>query len=56
MLKDFEQKYGVDIRLSTFNDADEALTKIASERLDFDLYFPAMTRWVVSCRPTCSGR
>ena len=31
MIKDFEKKYGVDIRLSTFNDADEALTKIASE-------------------------
>ena len=29
VLKDFEKKYGVDIRLSTFNDADEALTKIA---------------------------
>ena len=41
MLKDFEEKYGVDIRLSTFNDADEALTKIASKRLEFDLYFPS---------------
>ena len=41
MLKDFEKKYGVDIRLSTFNDADEALTKIASEDLEFDLYFPS---------------
>ena len=41
MLKDFEKKYGVDIRLSTFNDADEALTKIASGNLEFDLYFPS---------------
>jgi spermidine/putrescine transport system substrate-binding protein len=41
MLKDFEKKYGVDIRLSTFNDADEALTKIAAGNLDFDLYFPS---------------
>ncbi len=40
-LKDFEKKYGVDIRLSTFNDADEALTKIASKNLKFDLYFPS---------------
>ena len=41
MLKDFEKKYDVDIRLSTFNDADEALTKIASKKLKFDLYFPS---------------
>ena len=41
MLKDFEKKYGVDVRLSTFNDADEALTKIASKDLKFDLYFPS---------------
>jgi spermidine/putrescine transport system substrate-binding protein len=27
--------------LSTFNDADEALTKIASKSLKFDLYFPS---------------
>jgi spermidine/putrescine transport system substrate-binding protein len=40
-LKDFEAKYGVDIRLSTFNDADEALTKIASKKLGFDVYFPS---------------
>jgi spermidine/putrescine transport system substrate-binding protein len=41
MLKDFEAKWGVDIHLSTFNDADEALTKIAAESLGFDLYFPS---------------
>jgi spermidine/putrescine transport system substrate-binding protein len=41
MMKDFEAKYGVDIHLSTFNDADEALTKIASGGLGFDLYFPS---------------
>ena len=41
MMKDFEAKWDVDIRLSTFNDADEALTKIASESLGFDLYFPS---------------
>jgi spermidine/putrescine transport system substrate-binding protein len=41
MLKDFEAKWGVDIHLSTFNDADEALTKIASGSLGFDLYFPS---------------
>jgi spermidine/putrescine transport system substrate-binding protein len=41
VLKDFEKRYDVDIRLSTFNDADEALTKVASENLRFDLYFPS---------------
>ena len=41
VLKDFEEKYGVNIRLSTFNDADEALTKVASKQLGFDLYFPS---------------
>jgi spermidine/putrescine transport system substrate-binding protein len=41
VLKDFEKKYDVEIRLSTFNDADEALTKVASKRLKFDLYFPS---------------
>jgi spermidine/putrescine transport system substrate-binding protein len=41
VLKDFEEKYDVNIRLSTFNDADEALTKVASKQLKFDLYFPS---------------
>jgi len=41
MMKDFEAQTGVDIHLSTFNDADEALTKIASGNLGFDLYFPS---------------
>ena len=41
MMKDFEAQWGVDIHLSTFNDADEALTKIASGSLGFDLYFPS---------------
>jgi spermidine/putrescine transport system substrate-binding protein len=40
-LKDFEDRHGVQIRLSTFNDADEALTKIASKELEFDVYFPS---------------
>jgi spermidine/putrescine transport system substrate-binding protein len=41
MMKDFEAQWGVDIHLSTFNDADEALTKIASGGLGFDVYFPS---------------
>ncbi len=41
VLKAFEKKFDVDIRLSTFNDADEALTKVASGELAFDVYFPS---------------
>lgn len=41
MMKNFENKYDVKVRLSTFNDEDEALTKIASKQLGFDLYFPS---------------
>ncbi|WP_432476453.1 polyamine ABC transporter substrate-binding protein [Nocardioides sp. GXQ0305] len=41
MMKDFEAEHGVNIQLTTFNDADEALTKIASKKLGFDLYFPS---------------
>ncbi|MGZ5405485.1 MAG: extracellular solute-binding protein, partial [Nocardioides sp.] len=41
MMRQFEEDHGVKIRLTTFNDADEALTKIASEELGFDLYFPS---------------
>src|SRR5688572_28332672 len=41
MMKQFEEDHGVTIRLTTFNDADEALTKIASKKLGFDHYFPS---------------
>ena len=42
MIKDFEAQYGVDIHLSTFNDTDEALTKIASAASSpYDIYFPS---------------
>jgi spermidine/putrescine transport system substrate-binding protein len=40
-IKDFESKYGVNVQVSTFNDEEEALTKIASKQLKFDLYFPS---------------
>jgi spermidine/putrescine transport system substrate-binding protein len=39
VIKAFEKKYGVNIVLSTFNDEDEALTKIASGSVAYDLYF-----------------
>jgi spermidine/putrescine transport system substrate-binding protein len=41
VIKDFEDTYGVDISVSTFNDEDEALNKLASGQLKFDLYFPS---------------
>jgi spermidine/putrescine transport system substrate-binding protein len=41
VIKAFEKKYDVEVRVSTFNDADEALTKVASGDLGFDIYFPS---------------
>ena len=39
VLKAFEQQYDVDVSVSTFNDGDEALTKIASGAVSYDLTF-----------------
>jgi len=41
VIKDFEELYGVTVTVSTFNDEDEALIKIANGGLDLDLYFPS---------------
>lgn len=41
VLKDFTKEYGVEISLATFNDTDEALTKIAAGGLHYDVYFPS---------------
>ncbi len=41
VIKAFEKKFDVDVRVSTFNDADEALTKVASGDLKFDIYLPS---------------
>jgi spermidine/putrescine transport system substrate-binding protein len=41
VIKAFEKKYDVTVNVSTFNDEDEALTKIANGRLGLDLYFPS---------------
>jgi spermidine/putrescine transport system substrate-binding protein len=41
VLKSFEDTYQVKVSVSTFNDEDEALTKLASGDLDFDIYFPS---------------
>ena len=36
-MKEFEDKYGIKIEVSTFNDGDEAITKLRSG-VDFDIY------------------
>lgn len=40
-IKSFEQKYAATVQVSTFNDTDEALTKIRGGNVDYDLFFPS---------------
>ena len=40
-IKSFEEKYSVKIQVSTFNDTDEAITKIRGGNVDYDIYFPS---------------
>ena len=45
VLKDFQKKYAqynVKVELSTFNNSDEALAKIRSGEVDFDIFFPTV--------------
>ncbi len=44
LIKAFEKKYesyNVDVQLSTFNDTEEAITKIRSGNVPYDIYFPS---------------
>ncbi|MGH3345997.1 MAG: extracellular solute-binding protein [Nocardioides sp.] len=41
VIKDFQAEYDVKVELSTFNDTEEALSKITSGALKYDLYFPS---------------
>jgi len=41
VIKAFEEKYDVDVSVSTFNNADEALAKVRSGAVPFDAYFPS---------------
>jgi spermidine/putrescine transport system substrate-binding protein len=41
VVKAFEEKYGVDVKISTFNDTDEAITKIRTGAVPYDIYFPS---------------
>jgi spermidine/putrescine transport system substrate-binding protein len=40
-VKAFEDKYGVKVEISTFNDTDEAITKIRGGSVNYDIYFPS---------------
>lgn len=40
-VKSFQDKYGVQVEISTFNDTDEAITKIRGGSVNYDLYFPS---------------
>lgn len=45
VLRDFQKKfsqYNVKVELSTFNNTDEALAKIRSGQVDFDIFFPTV--------------
>jgi spermidine/putrescine transport system substrate-binding protein len=41
VMKNFTKEFGVEIELSTFNDTEEALSKIASGSLEYDIYYPS---------------
>ena len=40
-MKSFSDKYGVQVQISTFNDTDEAITKIRGGNVEYDLYYPS---------------
>ncbi|WP_445166718.1 polyamine ABC transporter substrate-binding protein [Mycolicibacterium sp. Dal123E01] len=40
-IKSFEDKYAIKVAVSTFNDTDEAITKIRGGNVDYDIYFPS---------------
>jgi len=40
-IKSFQDKYGTQVAVSTFNDTDEAITKIRAGSVDYDVFFPS---------------
>jgi len=42
VVDDFGKKYDVKVEISTFNNMDEALSKIRSAQVDFDVFFPTI--------------
>jgi spermidine/putrescine transport system substrate-binding protein len=43
-MKDFGKEYGVDVQISTFSTTDEAMAKISSGAVDYDVFFPFQER------------
>ena len=41
VVKSFEAQYGVEVKVSTFNDTDEMLTKIRTGAVPYDICFPS---------------
>ncbi|MGL5810287.1 MAG: polyamine ABC transporter substrate-binding protein [Nocardioides sp.] len=41
VVKDFGKEYSVKVEVATFNDTEEAIAKIASGGVDYDIYFPS---------------
>ncbi|MET0740637.1 MAG: spermidine/putrescine ABC transporter substrate-binding protein [Candidatus Nanopelagicales bacterium] len=41
VVKSFEKEYGVEVKISTFNDTDEAVQKIRTGAVPYDIYFPS---------------
>jgi spermidine/putrescine transport system substrate-binding protein len=44
LLKRFGRKYGVEVELSTFYTAEEAIAKIKTGQVDYDVFFPGVDR------------
>jgi len=40
-VKSFSDKYGAQVEISTFNDTDEAITKIRGGNVDYDIFYPS---------------
>jgi spermidine/putrescine transport system substrate-binding protein len=40
-VKSFSDRYGVEVQISTFNDTDEAITKIRGGNVNYDIYYPS---------------
>ena len=43
-LKEFEKEYGVDVELTNFSTMDQAIAKLGSGAVDFDVFFPTSDR------------
>jgi len=44
LAKQFGKKYGVDVKISTFNSMDEAIAKLQTGAVEYDVFFPTTDR------------